>query len=114
MYVEVHPTGGVAVVSDPEGDPERAAQRNRSVEGAVVANLPGEKHEHESGGRQDGGGKPLRSSRGMWCSRFLRRFGSSPEGIDGPGGENGAKRECRCIGQRAEATEDAKSEPTRS
>ena len=116
MYVEVHPARGVAVIADPEGGPERAAQWNRSVEGAIVADLPGEKREHEPGGYQDGGREPertpVRNSRQVSCLRFLpypRRF---PEGIDSPSGKNGTERESRGIRQGANAAEDAKSKPT--
>src|SRR5579859_2157541 len=116
MYVEVHPTGGVAVVADPECGPKRAAQWNRSVEGAIVPDLPGEKREHEPGGYQDGGREPertpVRNSRRMRCLRFSRHFRRFPEGINSPSGENGAKRERRSVRQGAEAAEDAKSKPT--
>lgn len=44
--------------------------------------------------------------------RFTRQFWHCPEGINGPSGENRAKRECRSICQRREGAENTEAEPT--
>ena len=67
VHVGVEPTGSVAVVADPEFEPEIVAEGNGSVKGAVIADLPRKKSGHESDGDEESGARPefavLRDSR---------------------------------------------------
>ena len=97
MHVGVEPGGGVAVVADPEFEPEVVAQRNGSMKGAVVADLPRKESGYQSDDNKQSRGKPeravLRDSRRMRCLRFSRRIRRLEKRVDGPSGENRTKSE---------------------
>lgn len=99
MNVGIQPARGVAIVADVEFEPEVVAEGDRSLEGAVVADFPGQKSAAKTDGNEKRGGEPALAA--------LRRPRHLPHGIDCPGAKDRTKRERRSVGQRHETAEDS-------